>query len=73
MDELDGDVLRVRGEWSLTKCKQAAATKKAIGHFTARFRQSRSFSREERLEDLIARQKALFNFRGKLALGSHFG
>ena len=72
MNELDGNVLRVGRIGPLPKREQAAAAKKAVGHLAACFRQAMRLSREERLKDLVSRQKALFNLRGELALGSHF-
>jgi hypothetical protein len=72
MNELDRYVLRVCRIGALSKCQQSAAAKKAVGHLTASFRESISLSREERFQDLVARQKVLFNLRSELALGRHY-
>src|SRR6202167_6001600 len=49
MNELDGNVLRIRGIGPLPKREQAAAAKKAVGHLAARNSKPISFAREERL------------------------
>src|ERR1700678_2500914 len=72
MHELDRDVLRVRGVGTLTEGEQASATQKTIGHFVAGFREARSFARKKGFEDLVTRQKALFDLRGELVFRGHF-
>jgi len=47
MNELDGNVLRIRGIGPLPKREQAAAPKKAVGHLAACFRQSMSLALEK--------------------------
>src|ERR1700731_2170310 len=61
MNKFYRDVLRVSCIRTAEKGEQPTTLQKAFGHFPASFGQSRSFVREERLHDWVARGKALLD------------
>ena len=73
MNEFDGDVLGVGGEWAAPECEQAATLQKPVGHLAAGLGKTVGFAGEKELAQLVPPRQPLFDTRRQRTRRRHDG